>query len=110
MIVLAVGLLGLAATVPMMKSDLVRSDRRTRATFLAEESVEWLRGLAYADSALIAGTHEDGAYDEPGYALTWTVENDVPSAGIKRITVSVDREQGPDDSATIVFLHAEAGR
>jgi prepilin-type N-terminal cleavage/methylation domain-containing protein len=110
MIVLSVGLLGMAATIPMMKTDVVQSDQRTNALFHAQEASERLRGLTYADSLLLPGTHSDPNFNVPNYTRAWTVEQNIPIAGVKRITVTVTRTGQPDEGATLVFLHAEAGR
>jgi type IV pilus assembly protein PilV len=108
--VFSIGLLGLAAMLPLLKSDLTRSDQRTRAVILAEETAEWLRGLAYEDSSLAAGEHDDLSFGVDRYERSWLVADDDPIAGVKRVAVSVNRVDQPAESATIVFLHAEAGR
>ena len=93
----------------MMKSDLVQSDQRTRATFLAQETVEWLRGLGYNDSLLTTGTFYDGKFQDEGYDRMWTVEGNIPISDVKRITVTVGNQHNPSETATVVFLHARAG-
>lgn len=108
--VFSIGVLGLATMLPLLKSDVTRSDQRTRAVIIAEETAEWLRGLAYADSSLSAGNHEDVAFDIPNYELSWTVADNNPIAGVKQVTVIANRVGQPGESANIVFLHAEAGR
>jgi Tfp pilus assembly protein PilV len=110
MTVFSVGLLALASVVPLLKSDVTRSNQRTRSVFLAEETVEWLHGLAYDDSLLIVGDHDDPAFDEPGYDRSWTVEDDAVIPQVKRVTVTVGRDGQPGETATMVFLHAEVGR
>jgi Tfp pilus assembly protein PilV len=108
--VFSIGLLGLAAMLPLLKTDLTHSDQRTRAVILAEETTEWLRGLAYEDSSLAAGEHNDANFGVDHYERNWRVSDDDPIAGVKRVAVSVDRVDQPAESATIIFLHAEAGR
>jgi Tfp pilus assembly protein PilV len=110
MTVFSVGLLGLAATLPLMKADVSRSEQRTRAVIIAEETTEWLRGLAYADTSLDAGAHPDPDFPVANYERSWTVLQDDPISGIKRVTVAVNRIDNPEESANIVFFHAQAGR
>jgi len=110
LVILSMGLLSFAATIPIMKQDLVESDQRTRAVFLAQQSVEWLHGLPYDDPLIAAGNHDDLDYEVEDYSRTWQVVDDDPVPNVKKITVTVARDGGPDESATMVFLHAEAGR
>lgn len=110
MVIFSVGILALISVVPLLKVDLTRSDQRTRAVFLAEETAEWLHGLAYDDSLLTDGTHVDAAFNEPGYSRSWTVESDILLPRVKRVTIQVGRTGQPGESADLVFLHAEAGR
>jgi prepilin-type N-terminal cleavage/methylation domain-containing protein len=108
--VLSIGLLGLAAVIPLAKTDLRQSSQRTQAVFLAQESAEWLRGLAYDDSLLTAGDYPEAPFGVDNYVRSWTVENNVPVTGVKRVTVQVRRTAGGSETAQIVLLHAEAGR
>ncbi len=110
MTVFSIGLLGLAAMLPVMKSDLRHSEQRTKAVILAEETTEWLRGLSYADSTLGEGTHPDPNFPVANYERSWTVRDDDPISGVKRVAVAVQRLDDPTESANIVFLHAQAGR
>jgi len=55
MVVLSLGLLALATVIPLMKADVQRSDTRTQASFLAEETAEWLHSLQYTDGQLLDG-------------------------------------------------------
>lgn len=111
MVVVAIGLLSLASVIPLMKADVVKSDQRTEAVFLAQEAAEWLHGLAYSDSLISAGSHIDSNFAVPGFDRSWVVEDNTPMSGVKRITVSIDRDGGnTGESAQMVFLHSEAGR
>ncbi len=110
LVILSMGLLGFASVIPAMKGDLVRSDQRTRALYLTQETVEWLHGLPYDDDELTEGLHQDAAFDVEGFERSWTIENDQPLPNVKRVTVNIDRDGSESESASIVFLHAEAGR
>ena len=110
LVVLSIGLLSFAATIPMMKKDLVDSDHLTRSVFLAQQSAEWLHGLTFEDPLLDEGNHEDPNYAVAGYTRSWAVQNDDPVPNVKKVTVTVARIGDADESATMIFLHAEAGR
>ena len=110
MTIFSVGIVALGSIVPLLKSDVTRSDQRTRAVYLAQETVEWLHGLPYDDPLLAEGTHADETYTEPGYTRSWRVESDVVMAGVKQVRVSVNRDGQPGESASILFFHAEVGR
>lgn len=107
--ILGVGLLSLAAMIPLAKQDVLRSDQRTRAVFLAQESAEWLHGLAYSDPLLDPGTHNDANFDKPGYTRSWSVTASTPMADVKRVTVTITRTDGSGQNSSVVFLHSEAG-
>lgn len=106
--ILAIGLLSLAAMVPLAKSDVTRSDQRTRAVFLAQETAEWLHGLAYSDPLLTPGTHNDANFDQPGYTRSWSVTAGTPMANVKRVTVTISRTTGTGQNSSVVFLHSQA--
>ena len=108
--VLSTGLLGLMAVIPLAKTDLRKSSQRTKSVFLAQESAEWLHGLTYDDSELDAGNHPEAAFGVAGYVRSWTVEQNVPLTGVKKVTVQIRRTTGGNETAQVVFLHAEAGR
>jgi hypothetical protein len=109
MVIISVGLMFLVATVPLLMASVVDSGQTTRATFITEKTSEWLHGLDYTDPLLTAGTHEDSPPDSP-FERTWTVEDDVPEAGVKRVTVIARHRTEADNQAKVVFFHASAGR
>lgn len=113
--VLSIGLLSMAAVIPLAKRDMLRSDQRTRAVFLAQETSEWLHGLPYNDPLLVAGNHTDPNFSAPGYSRSWVVNDGNPIANVKRVSVTVTRTISGNaamrsrQNAVVVFLHAEAG-
>ena len=71
------------------------ASRLTQATTLAQDRVERLMAMPYNDP-LLADTTATGSftsYTDPnppqGYTITWRVDSDVPSAGIKTIDIFV---------------------
>lgn len=113
--ILSIGLMSMAAVIPLAKRDMLRSDQRTRAVFLAQETAEWLHGLQYVDALLTAGTHVQADFGVPGYSRSWLVVDNSPIQNVKTVTVTVYRSgtystairQRQD--AAVVFLHAQAG-
>jgi len=95
MVVLSLGLLGLERVhIAAIRANTIAS-RLTQATTLAQDRAEQLMALPYNDAAL-ADTTAPGTfttYTEPnppqGYTITWKVDTDVPSAGIKTINIDV---------------------
>jgi len=71
------------------------ASRLTQATTLAQDRVERLMAMPYNDP-LLADTTATGSftsYTDPnppqGYTITWRVDTDVPSAGIKTVNIFV---------------------
>ena len=72
-----------------------RSGQTTSALGVAEQRTEWLRGQPYDSAALAPGAQTEsleGVY--AGYTLTTRVENDVPVAGVKQVTVMARTPSG----------------
>src|SRR5215471_18801903 len=95
MVVLSLGLLGLERVhIAAIQANTIAS-RLTQATTLAQDRAEQLMALPYND-VVLSDTTAPGTfttYTEPnppqGYTITWTVDTDVPSAGIKTINIDV---------------------
>ncbi len=74
---------------------LERSHQATAAVAQGHQRIEWLRNQAHASVSLDAGTTTetlDGTY--AGYVRTTTIEDDVPRAGVKKVTVTVTTPSG----------------
>lgn len=113
--ILSIGLLSMAAIIPLAQRDMRRSDQRTRTVFLAQETAEWLHGLPYNDNLLTAGNHVQSNFGVPGYSRSWAVTDNTPITNVKQVTVTVYRGDSNTtalrqrQNATVVFLHAQAG-
>ena len=94
-IVLSLGLLGLGRMhIAAIQVNTIAS-RLTQGTTLAQDRAERLMALPYNDPMLtdttatgIFTSHTDPNPPQ-GYTITWQVDTDVPSAGIKTINIFV---------------------
>jgi type II secretory pathway pseudopilin PulG len=105
MFVFEVGALGLLALIYSSMEGVSSSRDLTHATNLARSKLDELVRLPYDDSALSAGTHDDGTLnldatgapvtgsdigdDDGYYERKWTVATPVSGVGLKSITVRV---------------------
>ncbi|MGH7822141.1 MAG: type IV pilus modification PilV family protein [Candidatus Binatia bacterium] len=94
-LVVAVGVLGQS-----LVRHRVNADSNSAATNLAQMKLENLRSLPAA--SLAAGTFGPQAVDERGqaivgapYSWTWQIQDNVPAAGAKKITVTVTHANNP---------------
>jgi type IV pilus assembly protein PilV len=86
-VVLSMGLLGLARVhIAAIQANTIAS-RLTQATTLAQDRVEQLLALPYKDPGLADNTYTET--NPQGYTLTWEVDTDLPSTGMKTINVDV---------------------
>ncbi len=90
LVVLAIGVLGLAALTPMGTRSAAQSGEVTRASELASAQAEKLLATPFGDPDLAPGAHQAPTYPYPGgYYLTWQVEDDQPIALCKRVTLTI---------------------
>ncbi|MFN2433178.1 MAG: prepilin-type N-terminal cleavage/methylation domain-containing protein [Gemmatimonadota bacterium] len=85
-LLVGVGLMGLAAISTTVSRANAQSGTLTAATGLAQERVERFRTDAFASIANGSDTRD---LDGVRYTRTWTVTNDVPAVGLKTIVVTV---------------------
>jgi hypothetical protein len=70
----------------------MKSGSQTRSSSIASEAAEELLTVPYGHGDLTAGTHDDPANPHDGiYYVRWVVEDNVPIANCKRVTVTVAR-------------------
>jgi prepilin-type N-terminal cleavage/methylation domain-containing protein len=90
LVVFSIGILGLAALMPIGSRTVSSAGRQTRASELCSNAAENLLALPYDAPDLTSGTHDDPGNPFPGkYYVSWNVEDDQPVANSKRITVTV---------------------
>jgi Tfp pilus assembly protein PilV len=83
---------GVLATSSMLHT--IRNRHSTAATMLAQERLELLRGIPYAD--IVSGA-TSAVVGGQSYVVNTAVLTDNPAAGMKRITVTVNWT-GPEGS------------
>jgi type IV pilus assembly protein PilV len=108
LVVLGIGMLGVAAAQLRALQFAAESDNRTQAMYLAEEQLEYFlamepdnaaltpnggaggdpNGIILAD--LVTDTRNDeGVGEQTEYRRTWQIEQNTPQANLRRITVRV---------------------
>jgi len=110
-VIFGMGVMALMACVPMASKRVMKSGAQTRASSIASEMAEQLLTMPYGNSSITAGTHNDPANPRDGlYYTQWTVEDDVPIASCKRITINVARNAVSNPSiARIVVVTPKSG-
>lgn len=89
LVVLSIGVLGLASLMPAGSRSTARSGDLTRASELTSKVAERLLAVPWSHTDLSAGNHNDSTYPWPGgYYVSYVVEDDQPIANCKRITIS----------------------
>src|SRR5215510_2165195 len=86
MVVLSLGLLGLAKMQITAIQVNAASGRLTQATALAQDKAEELMALPYTDADLNVGKYSSKRAD---YTITWEVAQDTLAVGIKTINLTV---------------------
>ncbi len=88
--VLIISLLGLISVAVGVIHGNAFSRQLTTGTTLAQDKIEALKGKAYGDAELSAGSHSDpGNPISSLYNRTWTVVDNAPATDVKTITVTV---------------------
>jgi Tfp pilus assembly protein PilV len=111
LVVLSVGVLALGRLFPSANRTQEQSKMNTSAVFYAQERVEQLSALAWADTALSAGRHPAGtATENLGTNGAWQRYYQVtamasPLDDLKKVTVTVSwRFQGNRTTSTTTYL------
>ena len=88
LILLAVGLLGIAAMQVTSTQGDSFSRHLTQATVFAQDRMEYLKSLSYNDSDLSGGEHNEGTLPETIFSRQYHIVEDVGNS-MKTITVTV---------------------
>lgn len=88
LVILAIGLLGIAAMQVTSTKGGYFSNNVTQATILAQDKLEYLKNLSYSDSDLSSGQHNEGVISGTIFSRVYNVLEDAGNS-IKTITVSV---------------------
>ncbi len=92
MVVFSLALLGLGKMHLTAIQVNAAASRVTQATTLAQDKVERLLAIPYNAPSVTSypnDGHPDPSPPPPGYTITWEVDTDVPSAGLKTINIFV---------------------
>lgn len=90
LMVFAIGILTLAAVIPMGIRKTNSASQQTTSSELATLKAEEVLITPFSDADLTAGIHDDPGNPRNGkYYVRWTVEDDQPVTNCKRVTVSV---------------------
>jgi type IV pilus assembly protein PilV len=87
MVVLSLGLLALAKMQITAIQVNAISGRLSQGTAIAQDKVEQLMALPYADANLEVTTHTETR--PAGYTITWQVAQDALAVGVKTINLTV---------------------
>lgn len=106
LLIFGLGVLGLAQALPNGIQLRDRARRMSVATALAQQQVESLRNLPFTHANLSAGGHTDAGNPVDGaYSRSWTVVDNDPVVGMKRVSVTVSYPtSSPDSTATFTTL------
>ena len=87
-VILAVGILAVAAMRVTSTKGGSFSNNVTQATILAQDKLEYLRNLSYSDSDLGSGQHNEETMPDAIFSRQYTIVEDAGNS-IKTITVTV---------------------
>lgn len=99
MLIFAIGIAAALRTLPDSNRATSRARNITIATNLAQQQIERLAGSPFTSADLSAGAHADpGNPLERHFTRNWTVADNAPLSGMKRVTVTVSFNSGSADS------------
>ncbi len=91
LIILAIGILGIAAMQITSTQGTTFSSQLAQATFLAQDKLESLMNLSYGNSGLSSGLHNEGILPGTAFSRQYHIAEDAGNS-MKTITVSVQWE------------------
>jgi prepilin-type N-terminal cleavage/methylation domain-containing protein len=91
LVILSVGLLGLAALQLVAVKTNSFSSEMTYATMRAQWQAEFLKSLPFTDALLQPGSHTAPTESSKGaqYTISWTVTDNVPAVDMKSVNLTV---------------------
>jgi prepilin-type N-terminal cleavage/methylation domain-containing protein len=87
-VILAVGILAIAAMQITSTRGGYFSNNVTRATIFAQDKLEYLKNLSYRNSDLSSGQHNEGTISDTIFSRQYTIVEDAGNS-MKTITVTV---------------------
>ena len=110
-LVFAIGLSVVMRVLPSSNIAATRGRNITKATNLAQEKVEELMGLPYNDANLNAGNHSDNQNPiENHFRRSWSVSDNDPVQGMKRVNVVVTFPTSSADSSVTLQTYVTSRR
>ena len=88
LVILAIGLLAIAAMQITSTKGGYFSNNVTQATIIAQDKLEYLKNLSYRDSDLSSGQHNEGTISGTIFSRQYTIVEDAGNS-MKTITVTV---------------------
>ena len=88
LVILAIGLLAIAALQTNSTKGGYFSNNVTQATIFAQDKLEYLKNLSYRDSDLSSGQHNEGTISGTIFSRQYTIVEDAGNS-MKTITVTV---------------------
>ena len=103
MLIFGIGITAALRTLPDSNFATMRARNVSVATNLAQAKIEALMGTSLTSADLSAGTHNDPLNPlQRIYTRTWTVADNSPITGMKRLAVTVTYAgRGNDRSVTL---------
>jgi type IV pilus assembly protein PilV len=107
LVILAIGLLGIAGMQVSSVKGNFSSSNLTEATYIAKDRLEFLKNLPFSDGQLSTTTHPDGSTNSSTgivFTRTYAVTQDV--SGFKTITYNVTWNEGVAHGVTFTTIRA----
>jgi type IV pilus modification protein PilV len=102
---LAIGLLAVAQMIPLGMAGVTQARVRTNAVQAAQQRIDDLRAQDFAD--VTAGAFSDSTGN---YVLAWTITNDDPVPGMKRIDMTASWEHHTGTKTVDLNTYLTAGQ
>ena len=103
MIILGFGITMVMRMLPDSNAATTRARNMTKATNLAQEKLEQLMSAPFDDTDLTAGAHPDPTNPiNDHFNRSWTVQDDNPYSGMKRVVVRVNYPTSRSDSTITI--------
>jgi len=106
LIILAVGLLGVASMQIISTRGGSFSHHVDQATILAQDKLEYLKNLSYRDSGLSVGEHNEGAIPGVIFSMQYNISEDAGNS-MKTITVIVQWADRGSHSISLSTIRAK---
>jgi type IV pilus assembly protein PilV len=106
LIILAIGLLAIAAMQITSTKGGYFSNNITQATILAQDKLEYLKNVSYRHSDLSSGQHNEGTITGTIFSRQYTIAEDAGNS-IKTISVSVQWTDRGDHSISFSTIRSK---